>query len=62
MRKHEQMLLEVGDAISQCGRAVLPHVAGIGPVKQVAENSSEVKLTSDEGKSYTLSIIEDEDG
>lgn len=58
MSQHEQMLQEIGDAIMSAGRGILPHVAGIGVVRQVAENSSEVEINGSDHKTYVLSIIE----
>jgi hypothetical protein len=58
MSQHMQMLEEIETAIMSAGRGILPHVAGIGVVREVAENSSEVELNGSDHKIYVLSIIE----
>lgn len=58
MKQHEQMLNEIIDGIRFQSRVLHPSTAGLGVVREVAENSSEVELNGNDHKTYVLSIIE----
>lgn len=59
MHEHTQMVEEIYGALHKVGRAAVPTIAGLGRGPEaVAENCSELELTSATGKLYVLSVIE----